>query len=46
MRTDLDSPSARAYPPQADKNPFLSVKSVPSVFHPAALVELNRAAKL
>ncbi|AEE49362.1 hypothetical protein Halhy_1468 [Haliscomenobacter hydrossis DSM 1100] len=23
--TDFDSPSARPYPPQAEKNPFLSV---------------------
>jgi hypothetical protein len=25
MRTDFDSPSARPYPPQAEKNPFSSV---------------------
>jgi len=46
MKTDFDSPSARPYPPQAEKIRFHPFSPFHPFCHPAALVELNRAARL
>ena len=45
MGTDFFPPAADKDKPKASQNPFSSVKSVPSVFHPVAFSKKRRSLK-